>query len=59
MQLNYTKRKPEKQRRLNNFKKWNEEVKGKYVGKIVTIERKIKELENKNENRKKNKNSGN
>lgn len=46
-------------RRLSNFKKWNEELKGNYVGKIVTLERRIKELENKNENRKNNTNSSN
>lgn len=46
-------------RRLSNFKKWNGELKGNYVGKIVTLERRIKELENKNENRKNNTNSGN
>ena len=34
-------------RRLSNFKKWNEELKGNYVGKIVTLERRIKELKNK------------
>jgi len=42
--------------RLNNFKKWNEELKGNYVGKIVTLERRIGEL---NENRKNNTNSNN
>lgn len=46
-------------RRLSNFKKWNEELKGNYVGKIVTLERRIKELENKNEDRKNNINSSN
>lgn len=45
--------------RLNTFKRWNEELKGNYVGKIVTLERRIKELENKNENRKNNTNSNN
>lgn len=46
-------------KRLNTFKRWNEELKGNYTGQIITLERRIKELENKNENRKNNTNSGN
>ena len=44
-------------KRLNTFKRWNEELKGNYTSQIITLERRIKELENKNENRKNNINS--
>lgn len=46
-------------KRLNTFKRWNEELKGNYTSQIITLERRIKELENKNENRKNNTNSSN
>lgn len=34
-------------KRLNTFKRWNEELKGNYVSQIITLERRIKELEDK------------
>ena len=46
-------------KRLNTFKRWNEELKGNYIGQIINLERRIKELENKNENKKDNFSSNN
>lgn len=36
-------------KRLNNFKRWNEELKGNYTSQIISLERRIKELEDKDE----------
>ena len=34
------------EKRKANFERWNEELKGNYVGKIRTLDRRIRELKN-------------
>lgn len=34
-------------KRLANFKRWQAELKGNYTGRIMNLERRIRELENK------------